>query len=172
MDVLEAIKTRRSVRRFDRGRAVEDEKIEVSLNAARWAPSANNSQPWEFIVVKGERTRKKLASLHSWGRFMSESPAVICVVADPKRSPNYYHGDAAVATQNLLLSAWAQGLGTCWMGVLDTEFEAPVKKLLKVPESRRIVCLVAMGYPKEAPRSTRRALSSITHIEVYGRKKA
>jgi len=59
---------------------------------------------------------------------MPDSPAMINIVADHKRPPNYHHGDAAVATQNLLLSAWAQGLGTCWMGVLDTEFGAPGQK--------------------------------------------
>jgi nitroreductase len=140
----------------------------ICLDAARWAPSANNSQPWEFIVIKGEETRRKLASMHTWGRFMSESPVVICVVADPKRSPGYYHGDAAVATQNILLAAWAQGIGTCWIGVIDTEFEGPIKKLLNIPKALRVLCLVSMGYPAERPRSQRRDLASMVHKERYG----
>jgi nitroreductase len=168
MDVLEAIATRRSIRRYERNKLVEGKKIHKCLDAARWAPSANNSQPWEFIVVRKEKTREKLASIHTWGGFMTESPVVLCVLVDPRRSPGFYHGDAAVATQNILLSAWAQGLGTCWIGVLGSEFEKPVKDLLKIPKGLSVLCLISMGYPAEAPSSKRKSLSTLIHHEKYG----
>jgi len=116
MDVFKAIRGRRSIRSY-LDKPVEFEKIIKCLEAARWAPSAVNSQPWEFIVITDKNTREKLAEIHRSGRFLRESPVAICVLTNPRKSPNYYHGDAAVATQNLLLAAYAQGLGTCWISV-------------------------------------------------------
>lgn len=170
MDVFEAIRGRRSIRSY-LNKPVEFKKIVRCLEAARWAPSAVNSQPWEFIVITDKNTREKLAEIHRWGRFLKESPVAICVLTNPRRSPNYYHGDAAAATQNLLLAAYAQGLGTCWIGVLNSSFEEPIKKLLNVPDHLRVLCLVAMGYPAEHPTKDRIDLSEIVHWEKYGIKK-
>jgi nitroreductase len=170
MDVMEAIRTRRSIRKY-KPNPVSDDDVLRCLEAARWAPSANNSQPWEFVVVKDPETRKRLAQIHSWGRFMKDSPVVIVVLADPERSPNYYHGDAAVATQNILLAAHSLGLGTCWMGVVNTGFEEPIKELLGVPRSLRVLCTVSLGYPDESPKRSRRDLDEMVHWEKYGQKR-
>ncbi|MEM2197333.1 MAG: nitroreductase family protein [Sulfolobales archaeon] len=168
MDVMEAIKTRRSIRRY-KSTPVEDEKVIQCLDAARWAPSAMNSQPWEFIVVKDPDMRRKLAEIHRYGRHMAQSPVVIVVLAKPVS--RYWHGDAAVATQNLLLAAHSLGLGTCWMGVIDTEFEEPIKKLLGIPKDLRVLCTVSLGYPDESPTRTRIPLEEKVHWEKYGSKK-
>ncbi|MEM2598263.1 MAG: nitroreductase family protein [Thermoproteota archaeon] len=169
MDVMEAIKTRRSIRKY-KSTPVEDEKIIECLEAARWAPSANNSQPWEFLVVKNPETRRKLADIHRYGRFMAESPVVVVFIADPERSSNWYHGDVAVSVQNFLLAAHSLGLGTCWMGVLNTPFEEPIKKLLGIPDGLRVLCTVSVGYPDEKPSRSRRPLEEVTHWEKYGLK--
>lgn len=169
MDVFDAIQNRRSVRKY-RKDPVEDEKIIKCLEAARWAPSASNRQPWHFIVVKNENTRKKLADLHAYGRFMKESPVVIIVLCDPKNHPKYYMYDPCIATQNLLLAAYAQGLGTCWMGMVNVDFEEDMKELLDIPKSMRILCCVSMGYPAETPTSTRKKLAEIVSYETYGSK--
>jgi nitroreductase len=168
MDVLEAIKTRRSIRRY-KDKPVEDEKIVQCLDAARWAPSAMNSQPWEFIVVKDPDVRRRLADIHRYGRHMAQSPVVIVILARPMS--RYWHGDAAVATQNLMLVAHSLGLGTCWMGVIDTEFEEPIKKLLGVPEDLRVLCTVSLGYPDESPSRGRVPLEEKAHWEKYGVKR-
>jgi nitroreductase len=167
MDVFEAIFNRRSVRKY-KDTPVEDEKIEKCLEAARWAPSASNKQPWHFIVVQNEATRKALADLHTYGRFMKESPVVIVVLCDPVRHPNYYMMDPCIATQNLLLAAYAQGLGTCWMGTVGANFEDDMKQLLGIPEQLSILCCVSLGYPAETPSSSRRPLSDIVSHEQYG----
>jgi nitroreductase len=167
MDVFEAIFNRRSVRKY-KDTPVEDEKIEKCLEAARWAPSASNKQPWHFIVVQNEATRKALSDLHPYGRFMKESPVVIVVLCDPARHPNYYMMDPCIATQNLLLAAHAQGLGTCWMGTVGVNFEDDMKQLLGIPEQLYILCCVSLGYPAETPSSSRRPLSDMVSHEQYG----
>ncbi len=167
MDIFEAIRNRRSVRRY-RKDPVEDEKIMKCLEAARWAPSASNRQPWHFVVVRDDKTRKKLADMHPYGRFMKESPVVVVVLGDPEKHPKYYLYDPCVAIQNFLLAAYAQGLGTCWMGVINVDFEGDMKALLNIPERMRILCCVSVGYPDEKPVSTRKELSEIVSYEKYG----
>ena len=169
MDLIEAIKTRRSIRRY-RETPVEDQKLMECLEAARWAPSADNWQPWAVIIVRNPEARKRLAGIHDWGRFMAESPVVAVFLADPKRSPNFYHGDAAVAVQNFLLAAHSFGLGTCWMGVINTQYEQPIKKLLGVPDDLVVLCTVSVGYPDEKTTSSRRPLGEIVYWERYGVK--
>lgn len=167
MDVFDAVRNRRSIRKY-RKDPVEDEKIRKCLEAAQWAPSASNRQPWHFIVVRNEEARKALADMHPYGRFMKGSPVVIVVLCDPEKHPKYYLYDPCIATQNLLLAAYSQGLGTCWMGVIGAGFEEDMKKLLNVPERMRILCCVSLGYPDETPSSTRRALQDIVSWEKYG----
>jgi nitroreductase len=120
------------------------------------------------VVVQNEETRKALSDLHPYGRFMKESPVVIVVMGDPQEHPKYYLSDPCIATQNLLLAAYAVGLGTCWMGVIDAAFEEDMKKLLKVPERMRIICCVSMGYPAETAQSTRKPFSEIVSYDEYG----
>lgn len=168
MDVLDAIKARRSIRKYTED-SVEDEKIQRCLEAARWAPSASNKQPWHFVVVRNQETRKKLSEMHPYGQFMKDSPVVFVVLGDPDLNPKYYLMDACIATQNLLLAAHAQGLGTCWMGVIDASFENDMKALLKIRDPLRILCCVSMGYPDESRTSSRRPLSEIVSYEAYGK---
>lgn len=166
MDLFEAILNRRSIRRY-MSKTVEKEKVLNCLYAAIWAPSAHNSQHWNFIVVTDAETRRKLADIHRWGRFMVESPVVIAVVGGPSKSA-FWREDLGAATQNLLLAAYAQGLGTCWMGVADTPYEEPIKKLLGIPENLRVLCTVSLGYPAEKPVKGREPLSRKVHWEKYG----
>lgn len=166
MDTLEAIRHRRSIRSY-KSDAVEEEKIEKVLEAGRWAPSASNKQPWHFIVVKDEDTRKKLADIHSYGAFMAESPVVIVALGDPDRHPKYHLCDPHNAVMNMLLAAYDQGLGTCWMGVRDTQYEEKFRKILGIPDNLRVVCSVSMGYPDEDKTSRRRPIDEIVSYDKY-----
>lgn len=166
MDLFEAILGRRSIRRY-LNKPVEEEKILKCLHAAIWAPSARNSQHWNYVVVRDAETRRKLAEIHTHGRFMAESPVVIAVIGSPSKSI-FWREDLGAAVQNMLLAAHAQGLGTCWMGVADTPFEEPIKKLLGVPENLRVLCTVSLGYPAEKPIRGREPLSYKVHWEKYG----
>ncbi len=163
------IRLRRSVRRY-RPDPVPRELIERVLDAARWAPSAVNMQPWQFVVVTGVERRRALAK--STGvvgvvlqSHVAEAPVLIALCGDERRSSWYVH-DCCLAGQNLMLAATALGLGTCWIGMFD---EAKVWQALGLPEGMRVICLITLGYPLHeyhAP-TPRLPLDSIVHWESF-----
>lgn len=169
MDVIEAIRGRRSIREY-LPQAVEEEKVRQILDAARWAPSAGNKQPWHFIVVRDPDKRQQLAKPHPHGDWMSESPVVIVVLGDPKLSPNYYQCDPHNAVMNLLLAAYSLGLSTCWMGVRDGDLERTYKELLGIPDHMRVICAVSVGYSKVKATKERLALDKLVSRERFGGK--
>jgi nitroreductase len=144
MDVFEAVKIRRSIRAY-KSTPVSKEKLEKILEAARLAPSANNIQPWHFIVVTDPEKRAKLAKAPFAG-FLKEAPVVIVGCGDQKASPKWFMVDVAIAMQNMVLTATSEGLGTCWVGSFN---EDQVREMLKIPENYRVVALLALGYPRK-----------------------
>jgi nitroreductase len=169
-DVLNLLKSRRSIRKYKK-QPVEEEKIEKCLEAARWAPSASNRQPWEFIIVKNENTRKKLSNVHPYGKFVADSPVVFIPLSNPILHDKYHLSDTALATLQYMIQAHSLGLGTCWAGVYKTSFEQDIKEMLGVPNYLHVVGLVATGYPDESPTRTRRIMETIVHHEKYQPKK-
>jgi len=158
MDVFEAVRTRRSVRRF-KNKAVEDEKLRAILEAARQAPSWANRQCWRFIVVKDRSVIQKVGRLlappgynsNRAERGLTVAPVVIAACADPDQSGNllgqpYYMTDVGIAAQNLMLAVRALGLGTVFIGLFD---EVKLRSLLEIPSAIRIVGLFPIGYPQE-----------------------
>jgi len=166
MDVLTLLKTRRSIRKY-LSTPVEDEKVKQCLEAARWAPSASNKQPWEFLIVKNQIVRDKLAELHPYAKFVTESPVVFVPLTNPKIHPKYHQSDTALATIQFMIMAHALGLGTCWAGVIETSFEKDIKKLLNIPDYLHILAIVALGYPYQERESTRKELDTLIHWETY-----
>lgn len=142
MDVYEAIKIRRSVRAYET-RQIPDDVLMRVLEAGRAAPSASNSQPWHFIVVKSLEKREIL-SKRMFTKFLMESPVVI--VGCGEREKRFHLVDVSIAMQQIVLAATAEGLGTCWIGDFD---EKVVRDLLKLPDKYNIVCLLAVGYERE-----------------------
>jgi nitroreductase len=169
MDVMEAIKGRRSIRQY-LPQKVEAEKVKQILEAARWAPSASNRQPWHFVVVTDAEMRHQLAKPHPHGRWMNESPVVIVVLGDPKRGPNYHLCDPHNAVMSLLLAAYSLGLSTCWMGVRGDDLEQTYRGLLGIPDYMRVICTVAVGYSKQKASSERFPLEEIVSWERFGSK--
>ena len=174
MDVLEAIKGRRSVRSFEGEKNVPEETVEELIDAALWAPSAGNIQPWEFIIVRNPEIKKKLADAAFSQSFLEEAPVVIVVCADENRSSEGYGQrgrtlyclqDTAAAIQNIHLTAHSLGLGTCWVGAFKEE---EASKILKIPQGIRPVALIPVGYPSKfpSPRS-KRTLDETVHYEVF-----
>jgi len=164
MDLFEAIKTRRSIRRF-LDRPVEEEKLNTILESIRMAPSWANFQCWRFIVVREKVLREKLSELTYVESFFSplgykanpakkgiaEAPVVVVACADPSKSgviwdQHYYMTDIGIAAQTLMLSARGLGLGTVFVGVFD---EQKLKSLLSIPSAIRVVGLFPLGYPTE-----------------------
>lgn len=174
MDVLEAIKGRRSVRTFKSEQNLSEKIVEKLIDAARWAPSAGNIQPWEFIIVRRPEVKKRLAEVAFNQSFIEEAPVVIVVCADENRSSESYGQrgetlyciqDTAAAIQNVHLTAYSVGLGTCWVGAFKEE---EASELLKIPRGIRPVALIPVGYPCKfpSPRS-KRDIDEIVHYEVF-----
>ncbi|RLF14742.1 MAG: nitroreductase [Thermoprotei archaeon] len=181
MDLMEAIKGRRSIRRF-KPDAVEEWKLREVLEAARWAPSWANTQCWRFIVVKEPGLRAKIAEAVPEGnrgkKAILEAPIVVVLCAERGKSgfirgsPGSDKGDwwfmfdSALAAQNLTLAAYALGLGSLHIGWFDA---AKVKELIKVPDGFEVVELIVLGYPGEEPKPTsRKELSEIVFAERFG----
>jgi nitroreductase len=166
MDVFEAILGRRSIRRF-RDEPLEEGQLENLLEAARWAPSAGNVQPWRFVVVTNDDVKEQLA-VDSYGQmFMAEAPVVVGVLSIPEESARCYGDrgrslysiqDTAAAAQNILLAASGMGLGTCWVGAFDGN---AVAKTLKCRPGEIPVALIPIGWPAREGRSSRRGLDEV-----------
>ena len=173
MNVLEAIKGRRSIRAF-KNQGVPAEIVEELIDAARWAPSAGNIQPWEFIIVRKPRINRRLVEAALGQMFIEEAPVVIVVCADEERSSQGYGvrgktlyciQDTAAAMQNIHLTAYSLGLGTCWVGAFREE---ETRKILKIPRGMRPVAIIPVGYPAEAPTARmRKSISQIVHYETF-----
>ena len=168
LEVFEAIKGRRSIRKYKKDPVPEDFITRI-LDAGRWAPSASNRQPWSFIVLKDIDIKKRVAEATTYGRFLADAPLGVVVVIDPEVS--HRSGgveDGAIATQNMLLIAHALGLGTCWIGSYNSTYEERVKEILEIPKNRRVLSIISLGYPAESPTSTRRELVEIVSTDKYG----
>ena len=173
MDLFEAIYGRRSIRSF-KETPIPEEALTKILDAARWAPSAGNVQPWEFIVVWDDETREKLASAALGQSFIAEAPVDIVVCVDLARARMAYGvrgetlyciQDTAAAIENMLLAAYALGLGTCWVGAFSEE---AVSRILNIPSGYRPVAIIPVGYPDEKPRPRpRRSLKEIVHLDRF-----
>ena len=159
-DVLNAIKNRRTIRRF-KSDPVDDEKVQMILEAGRWAPSFSNLQPWRFIIIRDQEAKKELdkaareSVLHLG---INEAPIVVCVCVDRRIDPLHAIEAGAAATQNMALAGYSLGLGVGWIGVWGTEAEIAIRRLFQLPETVRVVALLPIGVPDEAPEGHRKPL--------------
>lgn len=163
MELLETIKNRRCIRKF-KSKDVEEEKINKILEAANWAPSAGNLQARDFILVRNSEIKEKIAEAALYQNFINEAPVVIVVCANEKKS-SYKYGsrgselyciqDATISAQNIMLTAYSLGLGSCWVGAFD---ENRIREILNIPEYVRPVAIIPIGYPDEIPRAPPRSL--------------
>jgi len=165
METYDAIKKRVSVRKYS-AQSVSKEDLEKIVEAGARAATANNVQPFEFIVVTGAEKRKELAGIApNNGPYMAESPAVIAVISEPVK---YYLEDGSAATENILLMARDLGLGTVWVAGDKKPYCADVLKALGVPSDRKLVSLICVGYPKDGFVETpKKPLSEVLHWEKY-----
>lgn len=159
MKFLELAKKRQSVRKYS-SQPVPRELIDKCLEAAQFAPSACNSQPWSFIVVddekvKNELTGKALSGIYSINSFAQNAPVIIVVITEEStyaaKLGGYFRGtqfnliDIGIACEHLILQAAEEGIGTCWLGWFN---EKEVKKVLGLPEKKKVHILISMGYPE------------------------
>lgn len=174
-DILSnTIKNRRSVRSYE-DKPVSDDLIEKILDSARYAPSAGNRQPWEFIVVKNKDMKNKLIEAAFNQEWMRDVPVFIVACINMKIASATYGErgtrlyciqSIANAIQNMLLTAESLGLNTCWIGAFS---ESAVSILLECPEYVRACAIITLGYGKEKPDMPKRLpIEEIGHKEKFG----
>lgn len=163
MDALEALRTRRSVRTYEK-RPVSKEDLETLVDCGRLAATARNAQPWEFIVVTEDEVLRSLAKLADNGKFIAEAPACIAVFCEDS---DYYLEDGCAATQNILVAACALGLASCWVAGDRKPYAEKVCALLGAPAGYKLISLIPVGYSSEKPTPVKRPLEDVIHWEHF-----
>lgn len=164
MDALEALRTRRSVRRYAPGRKIPRDTLGQIVDCGRLAASARNTQPWEFVVVTDPGRLAEIAALTAHGKFIADASACVAVFC---RDGDYPLEDGCAATQNILVAARAFGLGSCWVAGARKEHAPAVEALLGVPPGIGLISLVALGYPLDTPSPAKRPLAEVLHWERF-----
>ena len=163
MNCIEALKTRRSVRVYT-GEPASRETIEDLIDCGRLAATANNLQPWEFVAVTEPAALGAIAAVADFGRFIAQAAVCIVVLCKDTR---YYLEDGSAASQNILVAARAHGLGGCWVAGDKKAYADTVRRMVGAPEGYRVISLLAIGHPAEAPGKVKRPLSDVLHWERF-----
>ena len=167
--MLEAIRKRRSIRKYRHGE-IPEETIEALLRSAMQAPSARNLQPWEFIVVRDRDTLGKIPDYHPYSSMVPGAGAAILVCGNTERQkdPGYIAQDCSAAVQNLLLEAVEQGLGAVWLGVFPRKERIDgMTELFGLPRHIIPVALISVGHPAEEPEYQDRFDAGKVHMEKW-----
>ena len=174
MELYETIEGRRSIRKY-KSDPVSGTTLNKILNAARLAPSWKNQQCWRFIIVQEEETKRRLAEALPEGnpalKAFTQAPVVVVLCANPEDSgridqKEYYLLDAGLAMQQMMLAAWAEGLGTCWVCWFDEE---KAREACRIPQEYKVVTLCPLGVPERIPDARpRKSLNEIVFSEQWG----
>lgn len=166
---IETILSRRSIRSYT-SEPVERSDITKILEAARWAPSGLNNQPWKFIVVQNRNTIDKLAACTHYSSIVKGASVVIAVFLDTSKMYNHTKDVQAIgaAIQNMLLACCELGLGAVWLGEILNNKEQ-VNLILEAPETLELMAVLAIGHPDGSKTtSSRKELKEIAFEELYG----
>lgn len=156
MDLYELILSRRSIRQF-KPKPVSRGILAKLVNAARLAPSGANLQPLEFVVIDDEEVRKRFFPCLRWAAYIApegnprpgqEPTAYIVVLVNLQVREKGYERDVGAAVENMILAAWEEGVGSCWIASADLD---KIQELLNVPQDYRVDSVLALGYPNEEP---------------------
>jgi nitroreductase len=156
LDILDIIRTRRSIRKFEEI-PVPEELLEKVLEAGRWAPSGLNNQPWRFAVIREPSVRQAFSKLTHYSRIVLNADILIAVFFDNAAGYNRTKDVQAIGAciQNMLLEAHSIGLGSVWLGEIIKSAEQ-IRKILDLPENLELMAVLAVGYPAEKPRTAGR----------------
>ena len=169
MDAIDAIIGRRTIRQYTPD-PIPAEKLEVLLRAAMSAPTANNRQPWHYVVITDRTTLDRIGEFHRHGAMLKQATAAILVCGDLQLAR--YHGhmilDCAAATENILIAAHAIGLGAAWLGIYPWEDrQAAIRQFLTMPAEIDPIALVSIGYPSEEKASSERYKPERIHYQQW-----
>jgi nitroreductase len=171
MNLIDTIKTRRSVRKFI-AEPVSDELVEKLLRAAMLAPSAGNQQPWHFVVVRDRKKLDAVPAYHPYCKMINQATVAIlvCGEAEGKKWPDFWVQDCSAAIQNLLLAARAEGLGTVWTGVYPLEDRmSGCRDTFDLPEHIIPFAIIPIGWPEGSPfKEMDRFRPELVHKESFG----
>jgi len=164
MSLVDVILSRRSIRSYEK-KEVPDEVLSKILEAGRQAPSASNVQPWHFIVLTDCEIKENL-SHGRWNTFVKDSAFTVvgCAYVGDSYGQKWSTIDTTIALENMVIAAWALGVGSCWIGDFKEE---EVKKLLNIPDDWKVIALISFGYPAEQPGSRRK--KPLTEIVGYNK---
>ncbi len=165
MDAMEAILTRRSIRKYIK-KPISEKDIADLLESAMNAPSAGNEQPWHFIVINDPKILKKIPSFHNHAQMLNDASLAILVCNDKQleKHGEMWIQDCSAATENILLAVNAKGLGAVWLGIYPREERiSGMRKLLELPENITPFSLLSIGYPAEKKSLTNRYDASRVH---------
>ena len=157
MDAIEAIMTRRSIRKYTK-EPVPESLVGELLQAAMAAPSARNEQPWHFVVMTDHKVMDEIPKFHQFSKMLPGAAAAILVCGDTAPlSDTYWIEDCSAAIENILIAARAKGLGAVWLGIYPSETRyKQMQKLLGIPEKVIALGLISIGFPaEEKPPSNR-----------------
>ncbi|QGY39218.1 nitroreductase family protein [Pseudodesulfovibrio cashew] len=169
MHAIEAIKTRRSIRKYTDA-PVSEELIREILEAAMLAPSAGNQQPWQFVVVDDREILDSLPSIHPYLSMVRQAPVGILVCGDQSKEkyPGYWVQDCSAAVQNLLLAAHALGLGAVWTGIHPMEDRvAAFRERFNLPDEVIPLAFIPLGHPAQEVKSESRYREDRVHSNTY-----
>ncbi|MFC1874704.1 nitroreductase family protein [Chloroflexota bacterium] len=165
MNCIEQILSRKSVRKF-KDKSISEEVLNNILEASRRSPSATNMQPWHFVIARDQKVKESF-SFGGFNKFTNN--ATFIVLGLYKQSEVIIEKlslmDVTIALQNMVVAAWVQGVGSCWMGAFD---ERKLKDTLNLPADSRIVGAVAFGIPDENPsQPPKKPLTEIVHFDKW-----
>jgi len=164
--LIEAIKKRRSVRKFQ-PEPVSETIIKDILDCARLAPTAINVQPWLFGAVTDPDLKRQIADITDHGKFIKECAVCFAVFTDS--SKKYFLEDGCAATENIMLACTAYGIGSCWVAGHKKPYVESIRELLNVPEPYTLIALVAAGYPNEIATPNKKSLDEVTFFNKMNR---
>jgi nitroreductase len=164
VDVFEAVRTLLAVRSYG-DTSVPEPVIQRIVEAGRLTASGMNAQPWHFIVVQNPETLRQLAALAPTGPYIAQAPlAVVVAIANSPLAV----ADTSRAIQSMLLTAWAEGLGSNWVGFHGLD---AIKPLLNIPDDLDVLAILPFGYPAKAVgqgKKQRKPLAEVAHRERFG----
>lgn len=166
MDVFDAVRTVLAVREYE-DRPIAPECVRRILDAAHLTASSQNGQPWHFIAVQDREKIRALAGMARSGPYMASAPLVVAVAVD--KASKYGHSDAGRAIQSMVLTAWAEGIGSNWVGFEGTL--EPMAPELGVPDELSLIALVPFGYPVRKlgkGKKNRKPFGEVVHGERFG----
>jgi len=183
MDLDATIKGRRSIRKYQ-DKDIPDSVIENLLDLARHAPSSMNGQPWYFVVVRNDETKRQLVEIKNKhcptekrmykADFLRNAPVVIVVCVDTERSFNRGVENAVLATANIMLGAYCRGLGSVYMSAYrsdDPGVSEKIRQTLKIPQNVDPITIIPLGHPDETPEpKTMRPLDEVVFYETFGKE--